>query len=193
MKADLLKYKHYLLLLLALLLANYLLVPLTELQIEQQATLKLLEKKQRKTNALLNGKGITSQERDQLAAYIKNAHNYLFVQKNEAQFKQIAQMKVEELLQASGCDVSRIGFKGNQQILPKVKKWHMEIRYKGDADCLIKTTRALETAKPYINIEEYSYNARGFDKTVKAPFNATLMVSVWHKASVNSRINSSKG
>jgi hypothetical protein len=192
MTADLLKYKHYLLLLLALLVANYLLVPLTELQSEQQQGLSLLQKKQQKTNALLNGGDITSQERALLATYLKNSHHFLFVQESEATFKLAAQSQVEALLTSAGCDISRIGFKGNQQILPKVQKWYIEMRYKGDADCLIKTTRALESAKPYINIEEYSYGARGFDKTAKAEFNASLKVSVWHKANVNNQIKNGK-
>jgi len=182
MKTDLLKYKHYLLLLLALLLANYLLVPLATLQSEQQETLTLLQKKQNKTNALLNERNISTKEREQLATYLKNSHNYLFTQKSEDEFKRVAQTQIEKLLKASGCDVSRIGFKGNQQIFPKVQKWYMEIRYKGDANCLVKTTRTLETIKPYINIEEYSYSTRGFDKTAKATFNALLKVSVWYKA-----------
>lgn len=193
MKADLLKYKHYLLLLLALLLANYLLVPLTELQSEQQITLKLLQKKQNKTNALLKGNSISSKEREQLTVYLKNSHHYLFVQKTEAEFKRVVQAQIEALLQTSGCEVSRIGFKGNQQILPKVQKWQMEMRYKGDAECLIKTTRALETAKPYINIEEYSYGSRGFDKTAKSEFNAILKVSVWYKTNVSNSTISGKG
>ena len=69
----------------------------------------------------------------------------------------------------------------------------MEIRYKGDADCLIKTTRALETAKPYINVEKYSYSARGFDKRAQAVFNATLMVSVWYKAREYNQTTSGRG
>ncbi len=193
MKADILKYKHYLLLLLALLLANYLLVPLTELQNDQQLNFSLLQKKQQKTNALLSGVGISSKKRAELATYLENSNHYLFLQESEASFKLAAQSQVEALLTSSGCDISRIGFKGSQQILPKVHKWNIEMRYKGDAECLIKTTRALETAKPYINIEEYSYGARGFDKTVKAEFNASLVVSVWYKANVNKQKNSEKG
>lgn len=191
MRADLLKYKHYLLLLLALLLANYVLMPLTELQVEQQNTINLLQIKQAKTNALIEHGDGFSQVNKQLTAYLKNSHDYLFTQKSEADFKLTAQTQIEQLLQTSGCDISRIGFKGNQQILPKVQKWHMEVRYKGDADCLVKTTRALETTTPYINIEEYNYSARGFDKTAKAKFNAKLNVSVWYKA--NAKTRASKG
>jgi hypothetical protein len=181
MKADLLKYKHYLLLLLALLLANYLLVPLTVLKSEQQITVNLLQKQLSKTNALLNGGVISSIEKDQLITYLKSSHDYIFLQESEAEFKLAAQTQVEAILKSSGCDVSRLGFKGNQKILPEIQKWYMEIRYKGDVECLINTTRAFETAKPYINIEEYNYNVRGFDKKAEAELNATLNVSVWYK------------
>jgi len=189
MKAELLKYKHYLLLLLALLLANYLLMPLTELQNEQQQILNLLQKKQEKTRSLMNNRDGFFQQNEELAVYLKNSHDYLFTQQSEADFKLTAQAQIEQLLQQSDCDIARIGFKGNQQILPTVEKWHMEIRYKGDAACLIKTTRALETAKPYINIEEYSYRANAFDKKVQAEFTAILKVSVWYKANENTSNN----
>ena len=185
MKAELIKYKHHLLLLLALLLANYLLMPLAELQTEQQQTLKLLQKKQNKTNALIGNSDGAFIKNEELTLYLKNSHDYLFTQANEADFKLSAQTQIEQLLQTSGCDIARIGFKGKQQILPKVQKWHMEIRYDGDASCLVKTTRALETAKPYINIEEYSYRVDGFDKKAQAEFKAILKVSVWYKANEN--------
>ncbi len=192
MKADLLKYKHYLLLLLALLLANYFLVPLAELQVEQQNTLNSLQKKQAETNALIESGDDFSQVNEQLTAYLKNSYDYLFTQKSEADFKLTAQTQIEQILQSAGCDISQIGFKGNQQILPKIQKWHMEVRYMGDANCLVKTTRALETTKPYINIEEYGYSTRGFDKTAQAKFNATLKVSVWYKVNAKTRINGRK-
>ncbi|WP_057830654.1 hypothetical protein [Colwellia sp. TT2012] len=192
MKTELLKYKHYLLVLLALLVANYLLEPLTELQSEQQQTLNMLQKKQDKTNALITNGDDFLKKNEELALYLANSHDYLFTQKSEAEFKLIAQTQIEQLLQTSGCAITRIGFKGKQQILPKVQKWHMEVRYTGDANCLIKTTRALETAKPYINIEEYNYRADAFDKRAQAEFTAILKVSVWYKAHVNNT-NSVKG
>lgn len=181
MKVELLKYKHYLFLLSALLVANYLLVPLTEWQLEQQEGLRLLQKKQLKTNALVSSSDSFTQENERLTKYLDSSLHYLFTQRSEAEFKLAAQTKIEQLLQNSDCNISRIGFKGSQQVLPNVEKWHLEVRYKGDALCLLRTTRALETEKPYINIEEYTYNARSFDKSVQADFNATLKVSVWHK------------
>lgn len=181
MKADLLKYKHYLLMLLALLLANYLLVPLTEFQQDQQQKLSLLKKKQAKTVSLMDKNIQFTELNNQLAIYLKNAHDYLYLLQSEADFKLTAQTQIEHHLKEAGCDISRIGFKGNQQITPKVQKWFMDIRYRGDVSCLIGLTRGLETARPYINIEEYSYSVRDFDKKAEGDFNAKVSVSVWYK------------
>lgn len=181
MKADLFRYRHYLLMLLALLLANYLLVPLTEFQQEQQQSLSLLKKKQVKTDSLF-GKDIEfTLLNKQLDDFLKNAHKYIYSQQSEADFKLIAQTQIENHLKEAGCNISRIGFKGSQQITPNVDKWYMDIRYGGDVSCLIGLTRGLETSKPYINIEEYSYSVRDFDKRAKGDFNAKMSVSVWYK------------
>jgi len=185
MKAELLKYKHYLLLLSALLVANYILVPLTEFQLEQQQTLKLLQKKQLKTKVLFGNSNNFIKETEQLTTYLENSYRYLFTQQREAEFKLTAQTSIERLLQSSGCSITRIGFKGSQQVLAAVQKWHLEIRYTGDAMCLVNTTRALETATPYINVEGYTYSVRSFDKSTQAEFNAMLKVSVWYKSAVD--------
>jgi hypothetical protein len=184
MKSDLLKYKHYLLIISALLLANYALIPLAEFQEEQLQTLQLLEKKQLKTASLMVNSEQYSKVSKQLTAHLRESEHYLFTQKTVADFKLAAQSQVDGLLQAAGCDIERIGFKGSQKILAEVEKWFMEIRYKGDVDCLLSTTRSLEMAMPYINIEEYNYHAREFDSQADADFIATLKVSVWYKNNV---------
>jgi hypothetical protein len=53
MKASLIKYKNHLFLMLALFLANFILMPLTELQSEQQLSLHLLQNKQKKNQSTL--------------------------------------------------------------------------------------------------------------------------------------------
>lgn len=181
MPKELLKYKNYLLVLLALLVASYVIEPLVELQQGQQQSLALLKKKQSRTLSLMGNKQDFEKVNLQLLTYLTHSDDYLFKQKNTAEFKQTAQSQIETLLQSADCAIERIGFKGSQQILPNIEKWHMEIRYKGDVNCLINITRALETAKPYINIEEYNYNARNFDKKAQADFNARLIVTVWYK------------
>jgi hypothetical protein len=196
MKASLLKYKNHLLLMLALFLANFILMPLTELQSEQQLNLHLLQNKHKKTKALFNSNEGLSAKSAILATYLSKAEQYLFLQENEANFKLTVQSHIETLLTAAGCNVSRIGFKGNQPVSRNVQKWIMEIRFKGDVECVLKTTRALEIAKPYINIEKYSYSSRGFDKEVNTDLNAILTIGVWHKITIkpntNQQINQQK-
>ena len=189
MKASLLKYKNHLLLMLALFLANFILMPLTELQSEQQLSLHLLQNKQKKTKALFNSNEGLSAKSVILATNLSKAEKYLFLQENEANFKLTVQSHIETLLTAAGCNVSRLGFKGNQPISRNVQKWIMEIRFKGDVECVLKTTRALEIAKPYINIEKYSYSSRGFDKEVNTDLNAILTIGVWHKITIKPNTN----
>ena len=181
MRAELLKYQHYLLFLAALLLANSVLLPLTEWQTQQQQNLYLLQKKQSKTERLVTHVDEFESINKQLELYLSKSDSYLFTQKSVAEFKLTAQAQVEKMLQTSDCLIERIGFKGNQQLLPNVEKWFIEIRYKGDVTCLLKATRAFETTTPYMNIEHYSYNARAFDKNASGEFNAVLGVSVWYK------------
>jgi hypothetical protein len=189
MKASLIKYKNHLFLMLALFLANFILMPLTELQSEQQLSLHLLQNKQKKTKALFNNNEGLSAKSVTLATYLTKAEQYLFLQENEANFKLTVQSHIETLLTAAGCDVSRIGFKGKQPISNNVQKWIMEMRFKGDVECVFKTTRALEVAKPYINIEKYNYSSRGLDKQVKIGLNAILTIGVWHKMSIKPNTN----
>ena len=174
---------------LALFLANFILMPLTELQSEQQLSLHLLQNKQKKTKALFNSNEGLSAKSVILATNLSKAEKYLFLQENEANFKLTVQSHIETLLTAAGCNVSRLGFKGNQPISRNVQKWIMEIRFKGDVECVLKTTRALEIAKPYINIEKYSYSSRGFDKEVNTDLNAILTIGVWHKITIKPNTN----
>lgn len=185
MKTQLLKYKHYLLIILALLVINHVVLPLAEWQNEQGQYKNLLEKKQLKTAELLNDQTENEEVNQQLIEYLTHADKYLYNQKSEAEFKLSAQTQIESILNSADCQIQVIGFQGNQQILPRVQKWHMEIRYKGDANCLMKTTRGIESASPNINIEGYSYGVRSFDKNVKVDFNALLKVSVWYKTAAN--------
>lgn len=181
MKTQILKYQHYLLVLIALLLANYGLMPLAQSQEEQQQRLFLLQKKASKTDKLLTNKSEFDNINQQLDVYLSDSDKYLYKQLTEAEFKLTAQSQVESILQSSGCTIQRIGFKGEQRLLPSVNKWFLEVRYKGDVSCLLKTTRALETTTPYMNIEDYYYNSRAFDKNAAADFSAVLNVSVWYK------------
>lgn len=178
MKVEFLKYKHHLIFLSALLIANFIVEPLIELQEELLVSNALLEKKQLKTASLLNNQESLGEINKKLTVSLNKANRYLFSHTTLSEFKLSAQSKVESLLTESNCKIERIGFKGNKQLLPELQKWYLEVQYQGDANCLIKATRAIESAQPSFVIEEYSYRANDFDKKIKTGLNARLTISV---------------
>lgn len=180
MKSELLKYKHYLILLSALLLANYIIVPLSGWQTTQQETLVLLENKYNKTQMLLDSGESFDLKSASLDKKLGLIGQVLFKSKDEATFKQIAQSTIENLLTKAECKIERIGFKGSTVLNNNIEKWSLEIRYKGDAICLLKTTRAIESMQPYVRIESYNAVHNGLKKDAAGNFNASLNVSVWY-------------
>lgn len=180
MKSELLKYKHYLILLMALLIANYVILPLNDWQITQQQTLELLEKKQNKTQMLLQNSESFNLQTIELNKQLAVANQVLFNSKDEATFRQVAQSKIESILTEAECKIERIGFKGSTALNHNIEKWNLEIKYKGDAVCLLKTTRAIESMQPHVRIVDYNINHRGLTKEAAGDFNAKIEVSVWY-------------
>lgn len=174
------QYKHYFLILAALLLANYALVPLSELQTEQQQTLALLAKKQQKLNGLI----VNEQQFEHRAAMVNQAYEellpYMFSEKTEAQFKLKAQSKIEDVLNKADCKVERIGFKGSTQVSENISRWLLELRFKGDSVCMVKTSRGLETMIPNVRVESFNFNHRALKKEGEGNLNAQLSINVWH-------------
>jgi len=181
MKLVILKYKHYLILLMALLMANYVIVPLDNWQNKQQETLGLLSNKYNKTQALLNNNDLFNQKLEEIDKQLALSDQMLFNSKDEATFKQIAQSKIESVLTKAECKIERIGFKGNAFLQENIERWSLEIRYRGDATCLLKTTRGLESMEPYVRIDDYNVSHSGVDIKGIGEFNASLNVSVWYK------------
>lgn len=179
MKSELEKYKHYLVLLLALIVANYIVMPLSEWQSSQQQTVTLLEKKLAKTKDLLHNSSSLDHSLDKVSTQLKQFEQLSFIAKDEASFKLVAQEKIEKALAQAACKIERIGFKGNTQLRDNIERWSLEIRYKGDAVCLVQTTRLLESMKPIVKIDSYNVNHRGFTTEATGSFNARLNVSVW--------------
>ncbi|WP_286265493.1 hypothetical protein [Thalassotalea atypica] len=177
---ELTQYKHYLILLCALIVANYIVVPLSDWQTEQQQTYTLLDKKSDKISSLLNNQQEFGNQLALVNEEVKQIASFNYTQQDEAKFKLTAQSNIEKILSESGCSVDRIGFKGNTIVDERLSKWRIELRFKGDAVCLTKTTRAIETAKPLFNIEDFNFNHRNFDIDAKGSFNAVMNINAWH-------------
>lgn len=181
MKSELIKYKHYLIILAALIIANYVLVPLSEWHDEQQSQLNLVSARYDKTQDLLTKKDLLAAELLNVDKQLKQIDGYLFQSASEDQFKIIAQNKIEKAITTSECSIERIGYKGSQAVVEGISRWSMELRFKGDIYCMLAVTRKLESMKPYVRIDDHNFNHRGLNKKLKGQVNGLIRLSLWHK------------
>ncbi len=179
------QYKHYLILIVALLLANYIVLPLSEWQTEQQQTLALITKKSDKVNQLLSSKADYADSLKKVDSDLEQMRKFVFAEADEAKFKLSAQSKIENILNTSDCTIQRIDFKGDSKVDNSLSRWRVELRFTGDAVCLTQTTRGLESLVPNISIADFNVNHRGLTEEVKGSFNAVMNVSLWHLIEAN--------
>ena len=167
--------------LLALLLTIYALLPLQNLLKEQQNHFNLITKQYEKTDYLLNNE-------EQLTALLKGAQDEIikaeslfFTFESTDKFKLGAQSQIENLIGAGGCTIERFTFKGSTSLLAGTERWLIEIRFKGDINCVTHSTRILESNMPLVNIAQYSFAHSGVTKDVKGTFNVQLNLVIWYK------------
>ena len=173
-------YKHYFIVLVALLIANYVVMPLSDWQVEQQQKYSLLKKRSSKIELLVENKEQYDAEFVKIDTDVEKITQYIYTDSEEAKFKLLAQSKIEKILKDSECNVDRIGFKGNTIIDDSLSKWRVEIRFNGDAVCMTKTVRLLESSTPKFNINNYNANHRGFDNNAAGSFVTVMNLDAWH-------------
>lgn len=156
MKSDLLKYKHYIVILLALAVTNFILEPLWGNVTFLQNKVYLDEVKVNKINGLMAVKGDIEKQAGLLSIRSIQLQPYLFPASTEAEFKLAAQGKVETILADAQCSVERIGWKGRSSE-GEIIRWTLEARYRGNPKCALTVSRAFESTQPLIKIESYSY------------------------------------
>ena len=181
MIAELMKYKHYLILLSALLLANYVLIPLQEWQAEQQVNLQLISKQSNKIQTLIQNEGSLIKELKEAKEKLSKVNEIIYMDVDEDKFKLTVQSVIEKALANGKCEIERIGFKGSTLVGASIERWFMEVRFSGDLICLTNTTRAIETLTPFVKIVDYNFNHRGLKPDVKGDFNAQINLNVWRK------------
>ena len=109
MKSDLLKYKHYLLLLLALLIVNFVLEPLWQNAVTLQQKVYMDSVKASKISSLMAIKEDVEKQDGMLSIRTLKLQPYLFPASTESEFKLVAQGKIENILADANCNVERIG------------------------------------------------------------------------------------
>lgn len=178
------QYQHYLVLMSALVLANYVVVPLSEWQLEQQQTHALVAKQSNKIEHLIANKTSYAEQLNSINQQLDKITAFVFTDADEAKFKLSAQSNIEKILNTAECSIERIDFKGDTLVLPTLSRWRVELRFTGDAMCLTQTTRGLETMTPSAFVEDYNFNHRGFTGEAKGTFNAIINVNLWHSKEV---------
>ncbi|MBU2891941.1 hypothetical protein KO495_01230 [Colwellia sp. D2M02] len=180
MKAELIKYKHYLILLAALLILSYVTIPLWELQKEQRGELDLLERKMMKTEQLLSKSDLYSQMLADSKAKEQAIEPYLFIESTESQFKLVVQQQLEKVITGADCTVQRISWKGSSVINQDLNSWELSARFKGNPACMIKVTRALDSTIPLIRVKDFSISARRIDGQVGNRVSAAFELFALH-------------
>lgn len=181
MMSGLIKYKHYLLVLIALLLTHYIVMPLVEWSKEQHTNLFLIEKQYDKTQSLLGKQSLLSESLKSSQKELLKIKEVAYEEQSVDKFKLKVQSSIEKALTSGGCETERIGFQGSTEVVDTIQRWAMEIRFKGDVLCLTHLTRKLESLSPYMQIDSYNLNHRGLTNEVAGKLNARVNLNVWYK------------
>jgi hypothetical protein len=181
MSVEIAKYKHYLFVLIALLVTNYLLVPLDEWQAEQKLHLQLVAKQHNKTQLLLNNEEQLSKKLIDSQRSLSKVDQVVFVNSNEDKFKLMVQSSIEKILADGQCKVERFGFKGVTEISAKLKRWLIDVRFKGDIVCMATVTRGVESLPSAVNIVSYNFSHRRLTEEVTGDLSASIQLNVWYK------------
>lgn len=181
MLVEIQKYKHYLIILAALLIANYVIVPLDEWQENQSLNLELLNAKYEKTQSLLGNQSTLTEQLNQTQQQMTELEEVLFVDSSDDKFKLMAQSLIEKSLTDGKCNIERIGFKGSVVLNSEISRWLMEIRFKGDIHCLVHATRTLESLPITIKISEFNYGHDKLTSEVNGHLSAQILLNVWYK------------
>jgi len=181
MTKEINKYRHYLLIIGALVIANYLIVPLSDWQVELKQNLALLEKQEGKVSNLIHNQAKLETQLNESNEIIKQLNAALFLMPSEGEFKLSVQAIIEKAMIDAGCTIERIGFKGSNEVTANVVRWTMEIRYQGDIGCMTKATRALESFSPLIDIVSYNMNHRGLTEDLTGDLSGRMNIGIWNK------------
>jgi hypothetical protein len=179
-KSDLLKYKHYFVLLAALLLANFLVVPFWQVMQEQKQDINLLSTHELKLNTLIANSSRYQDLINKAEQNKQEIHGYVFTQASEAKFKLTVQQKLEALFAEAKCSVQRINWKSATPVSEGITSWTVQTRFKGNPACMIKITRAFGETKPLLRVQDFIFSSRKINGQVRNKINAVVELFVLH-------------
>lgn len=178
---ELIKYKHYFIVIAAILMATYVTDPLWLLYQEQKETLALSEKRTEKAQALVANRDELEALFTQLKEDNTKAASLLFTENTEGEYKLAVQNNLEEILSSAGCTLNIISWDEAAQTLSQIESRNVKVDLSGSPLCLAKTVRLVESNKPLLRIERYAYGARGWYGQISESLEVELTVKSWRK------------
>ncbi|MCF2901376.1 hypothetical protein E5N72_04105 [Pseudoalteromonas sp. MEBiC 03607] len=182
MKSNLLKYKNYLFVLSALIVANFVLDPMWKNIETLQQKVYLDESKVVKVENLIANKKQIEKQSGLLSINKLKLQPYLFTASTESEFKLTAQGKIEKLLQTNNCNVERIGWAGKSNIEQQLVRWTLEARFRGNPECVLNVSRQLESLEPMVKIADYSYAGKEVSGDKQNYMVVALTLIMWQNA-----------
>jgi len=176
---DLIKFKHHLLFLAALIIANYVVVPLWENQNKLKNKTFRIESRVNKVERLITQKELLEVQQGKIQLNLFKLLPLLYKQKNEAVFKLTAQTAIEASLKQANCEVEQIGWQGSTELSKDITRWQLDARFKGGPNCILTAARELESLKPIVRIENYFYGGRRIDSDPSSVVRAQLKLIMW--------------
>lgn len=179
MMQDLIKFKHHLLFLAALLIANYIIEPLWQNQTELKSKANSIENRVNKVEHLITQKELLEIQQGKIQLNLFKFLPLLYKQKNEAVFKLTAQTAIETSLKEANCEVEQIGWQGSESLSNDIRRWQLDARFKGGPSCLLTAARELESLKPIVRVNDYFYGGRRIDSDPSSIVRAQLELVMW--------------
>lgn len=176
---ELLKYKHYLILISALLIVKYALVPLYDNLLIEQSNYVREHERLNKIETLVEHKSELDELGEKQLFEVMKAEKLVYRQSDDSILKLEIQRQIEKILKQVGCDVEQVAWKGSVSINDSLKLWQLDTRYKGNASCLLNATREIESISPLIRIQSYFYGAKEITKGKHVNVTANLELVMW--------------
>ncbi|KAF7775482.1 hypothetical protein PCIT_a1684 [Pseudoalteromonas citrea] len=175
------KYKHYLIVLTAVLFALYVTEPLWLMLNKQKETLLLSDVRIAKAQRLMRNKEQLDAQLQQLIQDAEKVPSLVFVDASEGEYKLSVQTKIEAILQSAGCKLNILNWDESAQILNNLEAKSVKVDFSGSPLCLAKTFRAVENSQPVLRIVKYAYGARGWYGKINENLEAEITIKSWRK------------
>lgn len=178
---ELEKYKHYLVVVFALIFALYITEPMVLTYGELHQTNQLNKKRASKLNNLLDEQNKLLEKLDMANQEASTLQSYIFNKPTESEFKLTAQTLIGNTLETAGCSIERVTWRGETPISDSISQWRINIRFNGNALCTLKATKGIEQLIPLVRILEYNYTSRDWDGSFNHSLVGDIDLIMWNE------------